>query len=287
MIDLAVTIVKKDFCKNKEEEIYLYCYCLTTWIEGTTSTAFYGNMQREFNMYNCSKCDNWFHRFCLTKCNIPIPKRNAEFICKTCTIPESLPWRHDKFINTCTSDNFLTLLLLHCKQYEAFTKSFGDSDAENTLKAAIMLMLKGKVSDGKTLFLHLLQSSFNLTINGSKYDCFGGENDKCLCLFTHIWKLIVKQKCTSEYCPNQNKEITKYPSTFSFHTKLDNLQQLFPEPGDTVGYCGAEFQCQPPKDSIHAITDHLDLTGRRKKPFLNVVVYRRLSNLHFLARIHG
>lgn len=34
--------------------------------------------------------------------------------------------------------------------------------------------------------------------------------------------------------------------------EMNNSQELFLEPGDnyTVGYCGAEFQCPPPKNSI-------------------------------------
>ena len=118
----------------------------------------------------------------------------------------SLSAKHAPFQNLYHGDMTSSLTLVHLTiflQYCCYTASNMKhsqsplvilySDAENTLKAAIMLMLKGKVSEGKTLFLHLLQSSLNLTINGSKYNYFGGENDRCLCLFTHIWKLIVKQ----------------------------------------------------------------------------------------------
>ena len=58
----------------------------------------------------------------------------------------------------------------------------------------------------KVTFLHLLQSSLNLSLDKSKYDCFGGENNRCLCLFTHIWKFAIKQR---KFCPNRNKEVTK------------------------------------------------------------------------------
>ena len=65
---------------------------------------------------------------------------------------------------------------------------------------------------------------------------------------------------------------------------MDNLQQLFPEPGDTVGYCGAEFQCQPSKNSIHAITDHLDLTGRRRESFFECRGVPQIISSSFLSK---
>jgi len=120
--------------------------------------------------------------------------------------------------------------------------TFGDSDVENSLKAAIVLMDEGKFLEGKTIFLHLLQSRLNLFKKDSKYDCFGGENDRCLCLLTHIWKLAIKMKCTSKYCPNQNTEVTKYPTTFSFTSELDNLRENFPIAGDIVGYAVQSFR---------------------------------------------
>ena len=220
-------------------------------------------------MYNCSKCDDWFHKYCLTACGIDIPKRNADFICNPYTVPESLQWIQEKFTNTCTSDNFLTILLLHCKQHKSFLNTIGDSVDENTLKAAIILMKQGKLQGegGGTLFLHLLQSRLNLDRENSKYDCFSSENSRYLRLFTHIWKLVIKLKCTSKYCPNQNAEVIKCPSTFSFNSQLDNLNEVFPTTGDMVGYCGTEFHCQPPKESPHAITDRLNLSGGARETF--------------------
>ncbi|XP_065887174.1 uncharacterized protein [Dysidea avara] len=185
----GISQVKKDYRGKAEEMVQLFCYCQTPWVDGSTSAALYGNSQRDFNMYNCSKCDNWFHKYCLSACDITIPKRNADFFCSACTVPESLPWMHNGYTNTCTSDNFLTILSLHCKQYKSFLDTFGDSEAENSLKAAIVLMNKGKLDEGKTLFLHLLQSRLNLTIsqeNNLKYDCFGGENNRCLLVHTYL-----------------------------------------------------------------------------------------------------
>jgi len=75
-------------------------------------------------------------------------------------------------------------------------------------------MDEGKLQEGKKVFLHLLKSRLNLSRQNSKYDYFHGENYRCLCLSTHIWKLVIKIKCTSKYCPNQNAEVTKYPLTF-------------------------------------------------------------------------
>ena len=284
----GISQVKKDYRGKAEEMVQLFCYCQTPWVDGSTSAALYGNSQRDFNMYNCSKCDNWFHKYCLSACDITIPKRNADFFCSACTVPESLPWMHNEYTNTCTSDNFLTILSLHCKQYKSFLDTFGDSEAENSLKAAIVLMNKGKLDEGKTLFLHLLQSRLNLTIsqeNNLKYDCFGGENNRCLCLFTHIWKLVIKLKCTSEHCPNHNTEVTKYPSTFSFSSGLDNFNEIFPIAGDMVGYYGAEFHCQPPNESLHAVTDRLNLTGRNRETFYECRGVPQVMASSFLNRV--
>lgn len=49
--------------------------------------------------------------------------------------------------------NFLTVLLLHCKQYEGFL---------HHLKAAVTLMIRGKIYDGKTVCLNMLKSVVNL-----------------------------------------------------------------------------------------------------------------------------
>ena len=141
-------MAKKDYSKTVQDTVQLYCYCKSPWVDGSTSAAIYGNSQRDFNMYNCSTCDDWFHKYCLTACGIVIPKRNADFVCNAYSKPELLQWKHDEFTNTCTSDNFLTLLLLHYKQYRSILDTFGDSDAEDSLKAAIVLMHEGKLQEG-------------------------------------------------------------------------------------------------------------------------------------------
>ena len=83
----GISQVKKDYRGKAEEMVQLFCYCQTPWVDGSTSAALYGNSQRDFNMYNCSKCDNWFHKYCLSACDITIPKRNANFFlqCMYCT----------------------------------------------------------------------------------------------------------------------------------------------------------------------------------------------------------
>ena len=54
----------------------------------------------------------------------------------------------DVLVNTCTSDNFLTILLLHCKQYEGFLQSaLGCSTVQDTLKAAVTLMIGASLSE--------------------------------------------------------------------------------------------------------------------------------------------
>ena len=64
-------------------------------------------------------------------------------------------------MNTCTSDNILTILLLHCQQNHKFLNTIGDSEIEKTLKAGIALMLSGKMYEGKTIILKFVQSQLN------------------------------------------------------------------------------------------------------------------------------
>ena len=62
---LRVEVVSSEYCKTVVTQVPLYCYCMTPWIQGSTSVAIYGSKQKEFNVHNCCKCDNWFHEFCL------------------------------------------------------------------------------------------------------------------------------------------------------------------------------------------------------------------------------
>jgi len=94
---------KRSILKQFKDTVQLYCYCQTPWVDGSTSAAIYGNAQRDYNMHNCSKCDNWFHKYCLIACSIAIPKQNADFVCNARITSM-------EFTNTCTSDNFLIIL---------------------------------------------------------------------------------------------------------------------------------------------------------------------------------
>ena len=184
-----------------------------------------------------------------------------------CEIPATIQWNHEGFNDTCTSDNFLTVLLLHCKQYDEFLLSaLGCSTVEDTLKASITLMMKGKVCEGKTVLLRTLSSAVNLPYDHQRYDCYGGRNDKCLCLFTHIWKTVVRQRCTSLHCPANNAEVTKYLSSFAM---VSCTEDLFPQPGtQPVGYCGAEFHNEPPIESLHGLTNRLQLDTNQRISFV-------------------
>ena len=242
-------IIPKQF---KILTVQLYFYCKSFWVDGSTSAAIYGNSQWDFNMYNCSICDNWFHKYCLIACGIVIPKQNAYLVCNACSIPESLQWKHDEFTNTCTSDNFLTLLLLH----RSILDTFGDKWCWKLPQSSNCTNGWRKASGGKDVIF---------TFATVKIESFQGEfkvsllslwNDRCLCLLTHIWRLAIKMKCTSKYCPNQNAEVTKYPSTFSFNSELNNLRESFPLAGDMEVYFGAKFQNQPPKGANRSVRSY-------------------------------
>ena len=58
--------------------------------------------------------------YCFKLCGIKILKRNDDFICSDCSLPTTIPWIHPFYINTCTSDNFLTIVLLYCHQNPDF-----------------------------------------------------------------------------------------------------------------------------------------------------------------------
>ena len=189
-------------------------------------------------------------------------RQTTVYLCKNGEIPAMVQWNHDGFTNTCTSDDFLTVLLLYCKQYnEFFLSELGCSTVEDILKAAITLMMKGKIYEGKIVFLCMLCSAVNLPFDHQRYDCYGGENNKCLCLFTHIWKVVVKQRCMSFHSLANNAEVTKYLSSFAMESCTEDL---FPQPGTQVGYCGAEFHSEPPKDSLHGLTNRLQLDTNQR-----------------------
>lgn len=89
---------------------------------------------------------NWFHYHCLRACGVKRPKKTNDFVCE---IPPTIPWRHEKYTNTCTADNFLAVLLAHCHQHSNFLEKMGSSAAEVALKAGLAMMLQGNVYKGK------------------------------------------------------------------------------------------------------------------------------------------
>ena len=92
---------------TKNNVVDLLCLCLTPWIDGSTSAAIYPPDQRKkFNVHCYCRCQNWFHTYCLKVLEINPPKRNSDFICPCCEIPETLPWDHQNYTSTCSVDNF-------------------------------------------------------------------------------------------------------------------------------------------------------------------------------------
>ena len=98
-----------------------------------------------------------------------------DFVCPTCQIPSTIPWAHSNYTNTCTSDNILTILLLHCHEIPTFIECIGNSPAEKALKAALCTMLDGDVHNGKTIMLDHIKSVLPLKTCGKKINCFGSE----------------------------------------------------------------------------------------------------------------
>ena len=268
----------------------LYCFCLTTWIDGSTSLAIYEQLHKEYKAYECSRCKNWYHKACLLKFDIKLPTCRADFVCSRCTIPNTLSWSHREFTNTCTSDNFLTTFLLHCQQHPKFLSTYvGNTEIENALKACITLMKKGNINEGKALILKMAHTKLNYGRTGNgKFDCYGNENSTFLCLFSHIWKMQVEQQCTSPYCPSNNTVTVCYQTTFSVplssSDKLKDINTIFPLPGDIIGYCGSEFNKNPPKEAPHAVSDRIDVTSKKRLQFIECRGNFRVTSASFTSK---
>ena len=221
-------------------------------------------------MHACVKCENWFHKHCLHVCGIKPPKRTQDFICPNCTIPPTVPWSHPKYVNTCTSDNVLTIIILHCLQHHKFLENIGTSAAENTLKAAIKLMLQGNMCKGKEVILDHVTSVLTFNRSGQYLDCYGSEYAQFIQLFRHIWTLSLILNCESRYCPNPSTQ--RHQTSFCFqpphnNTFSEQLAQMFPAQGDKSGYCGQQFHDDPPENSEYGLNERENLTTKQKEVF--------------------
>ena len=72
---------------------------------------------KEYTAYQYCIFSDWYHKARLVKLNVSLLKCQEEFVCSQYTIPTMLKWSHSDFTNACTSDNFLTILMLHCQQH--------------------------------------------------------------------------------------------------------------------------------------------------------------------------
>ena len=263
---------KKGFCSTTTDNIELLCVCQTPWIEGTTSKAIYGTQQKEFIIHVCCKCARWYHNHCLHVCGIPVPKRTHDFFCPKCYLPPTIPWMHSKYTNTCTSDNFLTTLLLYSSQNSMFLTMFGLSKAEQALKSGLSTMLTGDIHKGKTTILDFIHSKLTLKRTGKKFDCFGSENSMCLQFFHHVWKLAISNKCNSSHCPSPKSErcvveFTLHPTSKCDISIAGQIKHIFPISGHFYGYCGAAFPHEPPSNAPHAESDREDVTTNKRSTF--------------------
>ena len=96
------------FCKERVLNVPLYCHCFRPWIDGTSAARIFGKDLKEFNLYQCCQCQNWFHFSCLKERGI-IPKRNSDFKCHQCAIP--------LFNGIMKSTRILVLLTILCLHF--------------------------------------------------------------------------------------------------------------------------------------------------------------------------
>ena len=77
--------------------------------------------------------------------------------------------------------------------------------------------------------------------------------------------IVVRQRCTSLHCPANNAEVTKYLSSVAM---VSCTEDLFPQPGTQVGYCGAEFPSETTKkELLHGLTNQLQLDTNQRISF--------------------
>ena len=59
----------------------------------------------------------------------------------------------------------------------------------------------------------------------------------------------------------------RYQTTFSLPEHLSDTQSIFPNPGDVMGYCGAEFSTKPPCNVPYKICDRIDANNTKRDQF--------------------
>ena len=199
----------------------------------------------------------------------------------------TISWHHEMYVNTCTSDNFLTILLLHCHEHKELLNNIGLNDVELAFKSGIKLMLQNNIHKGKTVVLDYFKTKLNLEKNGTKYNCFGSEYEMCLKLFRHVWKLYVTLNCNSVYCPKLYSE--RYPVSFNFQplsTKsfLTQIKPQFPSPGEGAGYCGVEFSHIPANSEVpYALSTKEDITSKQTIEYYEYRGVPIVQNANFLC----
>ena len=220
---------------------------------------------------------------------LPVPKRNEDYFCSECKMPTTISWDNDICTNTCTSDNILTILLLSCKQYPTLLKKLNSSPAENAMKSGLTLMLQGKVNLGKTTILNYMRLLLRLQKEGNKYDCFGTEFAMFLTAFSHIFKVIIKKRCNSSFCPNPSSQ--SYHSTYSLRpetngnmTVAEQVADQFPSVGHCKGYCGAEFPGVPPEDAPQAVNNRFIVEINSRVSFIECRGAAIVQNSVFLCK---
>ena len=112
-----------------------------------------------------SESDNCITNVYVVLHHVALPLVN--YLCKDCKT--TVQWNHEGFISICTSDNFLTLPFVYCKQFNKYLLSeLGCSTVDDTLKAVITLMMMGIIYERRTVFICMLLSAVNLSISPSK-----------------------------------------------------------------------------------------------------------------------
>jgi hypothetical protein len=274
------------FSVTYEETVMCFCFCMTAWIDGTTSAAIYGCEQKQFNAHCCSKCNNWFHMYCLKMLNIKPPKRSSDFLCSICEIPETPRWHHNKFVNTCSVDNFLTVLFIYCIQHTTFLSDcLGDSEFEKCIKAGIQLMLNKNVTEGKSIILTYLQSRQDLLYTNGKCDFYGSEYEKVLTFLKHVWQIEIKQKCQSVHCPSHRAEVSRHVTGFTIHADAQETieQQLQRQFSNFGGYCGARFSGNAPLNAKARINDSYQIETNTRQSYYECTGELTITSANFVS----